>query len=83
MPKTHVYYVSIANKKISDKPIEGEETLDIVATQEDVEKIKSYMNKNNDHVVGERYEEDLKTLFLLMYDLGTENTRKLLSKMIK
>lgn len=83
MSKAQVYYVSLDDKKVSDQPIQGEATLEVVATPEEVEKIKGFMHKDEDGVVGERYEEDLKTLFQLMYKLGTEETRKSLDKMLK
>lgn len=83
MTKEQVYYVSLADKKVSDQPIQGEATLEIIGKPEDIKKVKEYMHKNEDEAVGERYEEDLRTLFQLMYDLGTEETRKSLDKMVK
>lgn len=83
MSKEQIYYVSLTDKKVSDQPIEGEATLEILARSEDVEKVKDYMHKNGDTHVGERYEEDLKALFQLIYQLGTEETKKSLDKMVK
>lgn len=83
MIKEQIYYVSLEDKKVSDEPILGEATLEVMAKPEDIEKIKKYMHKNEDDAVGERYEEDLKTLFQLIYKLGTDETRKSLNKMMK
>lgn len=85
MEKDYKYYVSLDDKIISEKPIEGEATLEIIATPENVEEIKKYMHKDEakDEHVGERYEEDLKKLFQLIYDLGTKETKNSLDKMIK
>lgn len=76
------YYVSLTDKKISKEVINDEAMLEIVATPEDVERVKTYMLKNDDQSVGEK-QENLKTLFQLIYRLGTEETRKSLTNMIK
>lgn len=83
MSKERVYYLSLNDKKVSDQPIQGVATLEIIGKPQDIEKIKEYMHKNEDGVVGERYEKDLKTLFQLIYNLGTEQTRESLNKMLK
>lgn len=76
------YYVSLADKKISKEVINDEAMLEIVATPEDVERVRTYMLKNDDQSVGKK-QENLKTLFQLIYRLGTEETRKSLTNMIK
>lgn len=85
MGKDYKYYVSLDDKIISEEPIEGEATLEIIATPENIVEIKEYMHKDEtkDEHVGERYEEDLKKLFQLIYDLGTKETKNSLDKMIK
>ncbi len=78
-----VYYVSLDDKKVSEQPMQGQATLEIVAKPKDIEKIEEYMHKDEDEAVGERYEEDLKALFQLIYDLGTKETKDSLDKMLK
>ena len=78
-----VYYVSLDDKKVSEQPMQGQATLEIVAKPKDIEKIEEYMHKDEDEAVGERYEEDLKALFQLIYDLGTKETKDSLDKMMK
>ena len=82
MANEQIYYVSLADKIISKDAINDEAMLEIVATPEDVEKVKTYMEKNNDQSLDER-QKNLKTLFQLIYSLGTEETRKSLTNMIK
>lgn len=83
MSDKQVYYVSLDDKKVSEQPMQGDATLEIIATPKDIEKVKEYMHKGENEAVGERYEEDLKSLFQLIYDLGTKETKDSLDKMLK
>lgn len=73
-----LYYVSLADKIISESKMEERETLEIMATTEEVSEIRKYMNKDEESLVDER-----KALFLLIYKLGTEETKNTLSNLVK
>ncbi len=73
-----LYYISLADKVISENKMEERETLEIMATREEVSEIKKYMNKDDGSPVDER-----KALFLLIYKLGTEETKNTLSNLVK
>ena len=73
-----LYYVSLADKFISESKMEERETLEVMATTEEVSEIRKYMNKDEESLADER-----KALFLLIYKLGTEKTKNTLSNLVK
>ncbi len=93
------YYVSISEKRITEMSIPDSAEFEILANREDIRKIEAILHDfdaivgeealniltplSEHHDTDGEYNTDLKNLYNLLYELGTEKTKREIENMNK